>query len=95
MIMPGCGGPELISRLRAQAPALRVLYMSGYTDQSAVLEKGICHGLSFVQKPFKAAEFVRRVREALDQEPPPHGALGMDTPLVANDESSVRQLALS
>ena len=35
VIMPGCGGPELLSRLQVHAPALRVLYMSGYTEQSA------------------------------------------------------------
>jgi DNA-binding NtrC family response regulator len=50
VIMPGCGGPELLSRLQVQAPALRVLYMSGYTDQSAVEKAGIDRGLPFVQK---------------------------------------------
>ena len=66
VIMPGCGGPELLSRLQVQAPALRVLYMSGYTEQSAVQKAGIDRGLPFVQKPFTAAELVRQVREALD-----------------------------
>jgi PAS domain S-box-containing protein len=54
VIMPGCGGPELLNRLQVQAPALRVLYMSGYTDQSAVEKAGIDRGLPFVQKPFTA-----------------------------------------
>jgi two-component system cell cycle sensor histidine kinase/response regulator CckA len=67
VIMPGCGGPELLSRLRVQAPALKVLYMSGYTEQSAAHRAGIDRGLPFVQKPFTAAEFVRQVREALDR----------------------------
>jgi CheY-like chemotaxis protein len=67
VIMPGCGGPELISRLQAQAPSLRVLYMSGYTDQSAVQKAGIDRGLPFVQKPFTAEELVRRVRQALER----------------------------
>ena len=65
VIMPGCGGPELLSRLQARAPALRALYMSGYTEQSAAHKAGINHGLPFVQKPFTAAEFVRQVREVL------------------------------
>ena len=39
VIMPGCGGPELLGRLRVQAPALRVLYMSGYSEQSAANER--------------------------------------------------------
>jgi two-component system cell cycle sensor histidine kinase/response regulator CckA len=67
VIMPGCGGPELLRRLQARAPALRVLYMSGYTDQSAAHKAGIDRGLPFVHKPFTAAEFVRHVREALDR----------------------------
>ena len=67
VIMPGCGGPELLSRLHVQSPALRVLYMSGYTEQSAATQTGIDRGIPFVQKPFTAAEFVRQVREALDR----------------------------
>jgi PAS domain S-box-containing protein len=67
VVMPGCGGPELLSRLQVRAPALRVLYMSGYTEQSAAHKLGIDRGLPFVQKPFTAAEFVRQVREALDR----------------------------
>lgn len=38
VVMPGCGGPELLNRLQLRAPSLKVLYMSGYTDQSAVTE---------------------------------------------------------
>jgi PAS domain S-box-containing protein len=67
VIMPGCGGPELLRRLQVQAPAIRVLYMSGYTEQSAAHEAGFDRGLPFVQKPFTAAEFVRQVRDALDR----------------------------
>ena len=67
VIMPGCGGPELIGRLQGDGPALRVLYMSGYTEQSAAHKAGIDSGLPFVQKPFTAAEFVRHVRDALDR----------------------------
>jgi two-component system cell cycle sensor histidine kinase/response regulator CckA len=67
VVMPGCGGPELFGRLQIRAPALRVLYMSGYTEQSAAHKAGIDRGLPFVQKPFTAAEFVRHVREALDR----------------------------
>jgi two-component system cell cycle sensor histidine kinase/response regulator CckA len=67
VIMPGCGGPELLGRLRVQAPALRALYMSGYTEQSAANATGLDRGLPFVQKPFTAAELVRQVRGALDR----------------------------
>ena len=67
VIMPGCGGPELLSRLHAQAPALKALYMSGYTEKSAAHKAGINRGFPFVQKPFTAAEFTQRVREALER----------------------------
>ncbi len=67
VIMPGCGGPELLARLQVGTPALRVLYMSGYTEQVAATKAGIDRGLPFVQKPFTAAEFVRHVRDALDR----------------------------
>jgi two-component system cell cycle sensor histidine kinase/response regulator CckA len=67
VIMPGCGGPELMSRLLVLAPQLRVLYMSGYTEQSVAHRTGIAQGLPFVQKPFTAAQLVRQVRDALDR----------------------------
>ena len=67
VIMPGCGGPELLSRLQARVPGLRVLYMSGYTEQAAANKAGIDRGLPFVRKPFTAAQLVGKVREALDR----------------------------
>jgi two-component system, cell cycle sensor histidine kinase and response regulator CckA len=65
IVMPRCGGPALYGRLKAHSPKLRVLYMSGYTNQSTAQQAEIDAGLPFVQKPFTAAEFERRVREAL------------------------------
>jgi two-component system, cell cycle sensor histidine kinase and response regulator CckA len=67
VIMPGCGGPELLGRLQVRAPRLRVLYMSGYTEQSVAHRAGIARGLPFLQKPFTAAQLVRQVREAMDR----------------------------
>jgi PAS domain S-box-containing protein len=66
VVMPGCGGPELLRRLRARAPMLRALYMSGYTEQSVARQIGLDSGLAFVRKPFTAAELLRQVREALE-----------------------------
>jgi PAS domain S-box-containing protein len=67
VIMPGCGGPELLKRLQLQAPALKVLYMSGYTEQSAAHRAGIDRDLPFLQKPFTSAMFLRQVRRALER----------------------------
>ena len=63
--MPGCGGPELVSRLKSRAPALRVLYMSGNAEHGRAHSARIDRDLPFVQKPFTGAELVRRVREVL------------------------------
>jgi two-component system cell cycle sensor histidine kinase/response regulator CckA len=67
VVMPGCGGPELVARLHVQAPALRVLYMSGYAEQSAAHSAGIDRGAPFIEKPFTAAGLLRDVRDALDR----------------------------
>jgi signal transduction histidine kinase/ActR/RegA family two-component response regulator len=67
VMMPGCGGPELLSRLQVDSPHLKVLYISGYTAQSTANRTGIDRSLPFLQKPFTAAGLVRHVREALDR----------------------------
>ncbi len=61
IVMPGSSGPELFARIAGLRPALRVLYMSGYAD-GAVIELGA----PFIQKPFSAMGFTRKVREVLD-----------------------------
>jgi two-component system cell cycle sensor histidine kinase/response regulator CckA len=66
VIMPGCGGIDLLGRLRLRVPSVKVLYMSGYSE-SVAQRTGIDRGLPFVEKPFTVAEFARRVREALDR----------------------------
>jgi DNA-binding NtrC family response regulator len=66
VIMPGCGGPELLARLRARMPELKVLYMSGYPPRSSAHKAGIDDDGAFLQKPFTPAELARRVRETLD-----------------------------
>ena len=67
VIMPGRGGPELLSRLELRAPGVKVLYMSGYTLQSTVHELGFDRALPFVHKPFTAEDLERQVRDALDR----------------------------
>jgi CheY-like chemotaxis protein len=76
VMMPGCGGPELLSRLQVDAPHLKVLYMSGYTAQSTAHKTGIDRGLPFLQKPFTAAGLVKHVRDALDRQA--NGSSGID-----------------
>ncbi|MGQ9699001.1 MAG: response regulator [Armatimonadota bacterium] len=66
VVMPGMSGRELVERLTERIPNLRVLYMSGHTDDS-VLRRGVmAGGGAFLQKPFSAEVLVRKVREVLD-----------------------------
>jgi CheY-like chemotaxis protein len=65
VVMPGINGQELAKRLTAQRPGLRVLYMSGYTDNviahNGILDPGTC----FLQKPFTPLLLAEKVREVL------------------------------
>src|SRR6185436_6515599 len=69
IVMPGCGGPELAARLRLRRNDLRVLYMSGYTEQSAAGTLALTGAPPMLQKPFTAADLRRRVRDVLDRLP--------------------------
>jgi PAS domain S-box-containing protein len=65
VVMPHMSGHELAMRLRARRPSLRVLYLSGYTDE-AIAHRGIVDvDAAFLQKPFTRAALARKVREVL------------------------------
>jgi two-component system cell cycle sensor histidine kinase/response regulator CckA len=66
VVMPGMSGPSLVSRLEASRPDIRVLYVSGYTDER-MEEHGVFEeGLSFLRKPFTPEEIARALRAVLD-----------------------------
>jgi hypothetical protein len=50
----------------ADRPSMRVLYMSGYTENAVRL-----HGVPFIQKPFTGDVLMRKIREVLDADQPP------------------------
>lgn len=66
MVMPKMSGKELVDRLTRLQQGLRVLYMSGYTDD-AIARHGIYEGGDhFIRKPFHPGDLVRQVRRILD-----------------------------
>jgi CheY-like chemotaxis protein len=67
VVMPGGSGPELAERLAAEHPEMRILYMSGYTDDAIVHRGVIAPGIELLEKPFTPATLAKKVRDVLDQ----------------------------
>jgi PAS domain S-box-containing protein len=80
VVMPDLSGPEVASRIQMAHPEIRVLFMSGYTDE-AVSRHGVNGGgVAFLQKPFTGRQLARKVREVLQL--PPQAVPGGPTPTV-------------
>ncbi len=69
VVMPKLSGRELATRLAASRPDLKVLYISGYTDDSVFRHGVLEGGMSFLQKPFNLKAMAQKVREVLDGVP--------------------------
>jgi hypothetical protein len=67
VVMPNMNGRELVGHVTCLRPAIKVIYMSGYTDSIIALHKILESGAAFIQKPFSPELLIRTVREALDQ----------------------------
>lgn len=66
IVMPAMSGRELVEALRMERPSVRVLYMSGYTDDEIVRGGLLDPSTSFIQKPFTAENLAVQVRKVLD-----------------------------
>lgn len=66
IVMPVMSGRELVEALRVERPSVRVLYMSGYTDDEIVRRGLLDPSTSFIQKPFTAENLAVQVRKVLD-----------------------------
>jgi CheY-like chemotaxis protein len=65
VIMPGVSGREAADAIRQTRPEMKVLYVSGYTDD-AILRHGVLGSAAFLEKPFARDRLLREVRELLN-----------------------------
>jgi CheY-like chemotaxis protein len=66
VVMPDVNGSELAERLGALAPDMRILFMSGYSDEAVVRHGELSEAAAFLEKPFTEKALARKVREVLD-----------------------------
>jgi PAS domain S-box-containing protein len=66
VVMPGASGRQIADRLSATRPDMRVLYMSGYTDDTILPHGVLAQEFAFLAKPFTPDTLARKVREVLD-----------------------------
>jgi len=66
VVMPQMPGRELAEQLAIRRPSLRVLFMSGYTEQAVLRHGVLSEGTAFLQKPFGPDSFLSKVRQVLD-----------------------------
>ena len=69
VVMSPMGGGELVKRILPIRPELKVLYISGYPDDSVVRQGLRNHQVSFLAKPFSPKDLVRTIRSVLDGVP--------------------------
>jgi nitrogen-specific signal transduction histidine kinase/ActR/RegA family two-component response regulator len=71
VVMPLMGGRELAERMSGRRPETRILFVSGFTDDTVVRHGVLDEGVAFLQKPFTLESLSRTVRHVLDGQPVP------------------------
>ncbi len=66
VVLPGVSGVALARKAKEMCKGLKVLYISGYTDDTISLKGLLREGVNFLQKPFSAAELAKAIKEALE-----------------------------
>jgi PAS domain S-box-containing protein len=67
VVLPQVSGRDLAEEAQRLKPHVRVLFMSGYTDDTILRAELLHHGVALLQKPFTTVTLARKVREILDQ----------------------------
>lgn len=65
VVLTGASGPKLAAQVRSHRPKIKVLYMSGYTDEAIFRHQVLDAGVAFIQKPFTPESLTRKIREVL------------------------------
>jgi CheY-like chemotaxis protein len=73
VVMPGMSGSELARVLAERQPSVRIVFMSGYTDDVVTRHGLLERRIAFIEKPFTRAALLSRVRDALDRAPAASG----------------------
>jgi CheY-like chemotaxis protein len=71
VVMPGISGRALAQTILSRNPAVKILFMSGYTENAIVHHGVLDFGTHFLQKPFAPSTLARKVREVLDDRDTP------------------------
>jgi CheY-like chemotaxis protein len=66
VVMPAMGGKALVTKLKETRPGIKVLYVSGYTENAIVHHGILDSGIDFLQKPFSVESLLHKVREVLN-----------------------------
>ncbi|MEK7401881.1 MAG: PAS domain S-box protein [Gemmatimonadota bacterium] len=67
VVLPGLSGPELTAQLLASRHELRVILMSGYSDEAITRHGSLGEGMEFMEKPFSVTALLNTVRQLLDR----------------------------
>jgi two-component system cell cycle sensor histidine kinase/response regulator CckA len=67
IVMPEMSGPELAEAIKGRHPAIRPLFMSGYSSDAVFNRQLLDPGTAFLEKPFRPADLTRKLREVLER----------------------------